>query len=87
MKKNLIILTLIISYLQPNVINEIIITGNDITKESVILDLISHVPGDSINIQKAIEDQEALFNSGLFYDKAADEHSWQEMKNFFDLIF
>ena len=26
-------------------------------------------------------------NSGLFYDQAADEHSWQEMKNFFDLIF
>ena len=83
MKKNLIILTLIISYLQPNVINEIIITGNDITKESVILDLISHVPGDSINIQKAIEDQEALFNSGLFYDAII----YPDSSNYYIFVF
>ena len=69
MRKQLIFLSLILlSYLYSNTIQEIIISGNDTTQDSIILDLISHSPGDTIIIQHAIEDQAALFNSGLFYD-------------------
>ena len=68
MKKTIIILFLILSYTYANTIQEIIITGNKFTKDSTILDFISHSPGDSINIKQAIEDQAALFNTGLFID-------------------
>jgi len=68
MKKSSIILFIILAYIHANTIQEIIITGNSVTKDSTILDLISHSPGDSINTEQAIEDQAALFNSGLFYD-------------------
>ena len=68
MKKPSIILFIILAYIHANTIQEIIITGNSVTKDSTILDLISHSPGDSINTEQAIEDQAALFNSELFYD-------------------
>ena len=68
MKKSSIILFMVLAYIHANTIQEIIITGNNFTKDSTILDLISHSPGDSINTEQAIEDQAALFNSGLFYD-------------------
>mgnify|MGYP001998486180 CR=1 FL=1 len=69
MKKLSIILLIILAYMYANTIEEIIITGNSFTKDSTILDLISHSLGDSINTEQAIEDQAALFNSELFYDE------------------
>ena len=68
MKKLSVILFIILAYMHANTIEEIIITGNSFTKDSTILNLISHSLGDSINIEHAIEDQAILFNSGLFYD-------------------
>ena len=68
MKKQIILLILIVSYMHTNTIQEIIITGNKFTNDNTILSLISHTLGDSINITLAIEDQANLFNSGLFYD-------------------
>ena len=68
MKKQIILLILIVSYIHTSTIQEIIITGNKFTNDNTILSLISHAPGDSINITLAIEDQANLFNSGLFYD-------------------
>tara|TARA_Y100001970_G_scaffold91791_1_gene115833 strand:+ start:28759 stop:29949 length:1191 start_codon:yes stop_codon:yes gene_type:complete len=65
--KNIILISLL-SLLNANTIEKIIINGNEITKDSTILNLISHSPGDSVNINQAIEDQANLFNSGLFYD-------------------
>jgi len=68
MKKQTILLCLILSCIYTSTIQEIIISGNEFTNDNTILDLISHSQGDSINIKQAIKDQEALFNSGLFYD-------------------
>ena len=67
-KSRSIILFIILAYIHANTIQEIIITGNNLTKDSTILNLISHSIGDSINTKQAIEDQAALFNSELFYD-------------------
>ena len=68
MKNQIILLFLILSCIYTSTIHEIQISGNIFTNEKTILDLISHSRGDSINIKQAIKDQEALFNSGLFYD-------------------
>ena len=68
MKNYIIILFSISSLICSNVIEQIVIHGNNITREQTILDLISHTEGDSINIKQAISDQETLFKTGLFYD-------------------
>ena len=68
MKNYIIILFFISSLIYSNVIEQIVIHGNNITREQTILDLINHTEGDSVNIKQAILDQETLFNTGLFYD-------------------
>ena len=51
-----------------NEIKEIIISGNEITNTNFILETINHQPGDTVNIDIAIDDQYKLYQTGLFYD-------------------
>ena len=62
----LIILSGLIATTAP--IKKIIITGNHITENSVILNLLNHQIGDQIDIALAIEDQLNLYQTDLFYD-------------------
>ena len=68
--KNQIILLFLLFYssLYGDIIKKIVVFGNNITKEHIILETINHEIGDTININLAIEDQSNLFNLGLFYD-------------------
>ena len=68
--KNQIILLLLLFYssLYGVTIKKIVVVGNNITKEHIILETISHEVGDTININLAIKDQLNLYNLGLFYD-------------------
>ena len=62
----LIILSGLIATTAP--IKKIIITGNHITENSVILNLLNHQIGDQVDIALAIEDQLNLYQTDLFYD-------------------
>ena len=66
MKQFLFIILLTICF--PKEIKKIIISGNNVTKESFILHTIGHQVGDTINIDLAINDQLRLYQTGLFYD-------------------
>jgi len=78
-----ILLMFLSSFIYPNTIEKIIINGNEITKDSTILNLINHTIGDTININKAIEDQSKLFNSGLFYDAII----YPDSSNYYIFVF
>ena len=56
------------SFLLCNVIKDIKIYGNSITRDDIILKTISHSVNDTINIQNLTLDQQKLFDTGLFYD-------------------
>ena len=56
------------SFLLSNVIKDIKIYGNIITRDDTILKTISHSVNDTINIQNLTLDQQKLFDTGLFYD-------------------
>ena len=63
-----LLIQIFFSFLLSNVIKDIKIYGNSITKDDTILKTISHSVNDTINIQNLTLDQQKLFDTGLFYD-------------------
>ena len=63
-----LLIQILFSLLLSNVIKDIEIYGNRITKDDTILKIISHSVNDTINIQNLTLDQKKLFDTGLFYD-------------------
>ena len=63
-----LLIQIFFSFLLSNVIKDIKIYGNSITRDDTILKTISHSVNDTINIQNLTLDQQKLFDTGLFYD-------------------
>ena len=63
-----LLIQIFFSFLLSNVIKDIKIYGNSITRDDTILETISHSVNDTINIQNLTLDQQKLFDTGLFYD-------------------
>lgn len=63
-----LLINIFFSFLLSNVIKDIRIYGNIITRDDTILKTISHSVNDTINIQNLTLDQQKLFDTGLFYD-------------------
>jgi len=63
-----LLIQILFSFLLSNVIKDIKIYGNSITRDDTILKTISHSVNDTINIQNLTLDQQKLFDTGLFYD-------------------
>ena len=55
-------------YLNAGTIKEIILSGNDITKNEIILETLNHQIGDTLNINLAQQDLQALMKLNLFED-------------------
>jgi len=68
MYKHYIILILISFYLNAGVIKKIVLNGNKITQNTIILETLNHQIGDTININLAQQDLQALINLGPFED-------------------
>ena len=68
MKKYFFAFINLICVAQLSTIEQIVLVGNHTTSEETILRYINHNIGDTINIDKAIEDQLVLYNTGLFND-------------------